>query len=44
MTPREKKLQSKLVDKRMKELYDRFKNGKITIECLLKELSFYVVH
>jgi len=25
-------------------LYDRFKNGKITIETLLKEHLFYVSH
>jgi len=44
MAPQEKKLQSKLVIKRVQELYDRFKNGKITIETLLKEHLFYVSH
>ena len=44
MQPREKKTQSKLVQQRVKELYDRFQNKKITIESLSRELSFYVVH
>ncbi len=44
MRPREKKSQSKIVEQRVKELYNRFYDEKITIESLLRELSFYVVH
>jgi hypothetical protein len=42
--PREKKTQSKIVERRLKELYDRFNNKKITVESLLQELNFFVVH
>jgi len=44
MRPREKKTQSKLVEGRIRELYNRFDNKTITVESLLQELSFYVVH
>ena len=44
MRPREKKTQSKLVEQRVQELYNRFNNKKITVEFLLQELSFYVAH
>ena len=42
MTPREKKTQSKIVERRIKELYSRFSQGKITVEELLHQLSFFV--
>ncbi len=42
MKPREKKTQSKLIEQRIKELYNRFNHQKISVESLLKELSFYV--
>ena len=44
MTPREKKSQSKIVERRTKELYSRFNQGKITVEELLHQLSFFVTN
>ncbi len=44
MRPLEKKTQSKIVEGRIKELYDRLNNKKIKVESLLQELSFFVVH
>ena len=44
MRPREKKAQSKVVEQRVKELYQRFNDKKITVDNLLQGLSFYVVH
>jgi hypothetical protein len=44
MRTREKKTQSKIVEGRMRKLYNRFDNKTITVESLLQELSFYVVH
>ncbi len=43
MRPR-KKTQSKIVEREIKELYDRFNNKNIAVESLLLELSFFVVH
>jgi hypothetical protein len=42
MAPREKKSQSKIVERRTAELYSRFNQGKITVEELLHQLSFFV--
>jgi len=41
MRPREKKTQSKIIQGRIKELYDRFNNKKNQIESLLQEFSFF---
>ncbi len=37
-----KKTQPKIVEGRIKELYDRFNNKKIKVESLLQELFFAV--
>ena len=44
MRPPEKRSQSRLAEGRMKELYHRFDNNKITPRELLKKLSFFVVN
>ena len=44
MQPREKRNQSKIVERRIKELYDRFDNNKITVDQLLHQLSFFVAN
>ncbi|CAF3352145.1 unnamed protein product [Rotaria sp. Silwood1] len=44
MKPRSKRSQSKIAEQRMKELYDRFNNNKITAQDLLRGLSFFVAN
>ena len=42
MKPRAKRPKSKIVEQRMKELYERFDNKQIDPQQLLKQLSFFV--
>ncbi len=42
MSPRIKRLLTRIIRYRTNELYDRFNNNTITVEELLKELSFFV--
>jgi len=42
MCPRTKRLLPRIARDRTHELYDRFNNNTITVEELLKELSFFV--
>ncbi|CAF1623485.1 unnamed protein product [Didymodactylos carnosus] len=44
MRPRTKRPKSRIVEQRMKELYDRFHNNQITVHDLLRRLSFFVAH
>jgi len=44
MAPREKKVQPKIAERRTKELYSRFNQGKITVEEFLHQLSFFVTN
>ena len=44
MRPPVKRSQSRLVEDRMKELYHRYDNNKITPRELLKKLSFFVAN
>jgi hypothetical protein len=44
MQPRSKRSQSKIAEQRIKELYDRFNNNKITAQDLLRGLSFFVAN
>ncbi|CAF1362499.1 unnamed protein product [Rotaria sordida] len=44
MQPRSKRSRSKIAEQRMKELYDRFNNNKITAQDLLRGLSFSVAN
>ncbi|CAF1532431.1 unnamed protein product [Adineta ricciae] len=44
MQPQTKRSKSRIVQQRVKELYDRFDNGKISIHDLLHRLSFFVAH
>ena len=44
MPPRTKRSQTKTSERRIKELYDRFNQNKITVQELLRGLSFYVAN
>ncbi|CAF3598472.1 unnamed protein product [Rotaria socialis] len=44
MKPRAKRPKSKIVEQRMKELYERFDNKQIDPQQLLKQLSFFVAN
>ena len=44
MPPRTKRSQTRIAEQRMKELYDRFNQNKITVQELLRSLSFYVAN
>lgn len=44
MPMRMKKTKSRISERRMKELYDRFHEKRMTIEDLLRGLSFFVAH
>jgi hypothetical protein len=40
----EKRSQSRTIEQRIKELYDRFENNKITVQDLFREFSFLVTN
>ena len=42
MLPRTKRSQTRTSERRIEELYDRFNQNKITVQELLRALSFYV--
>ncbi|CAF2612933.1 unnamed protein product [Rotaria sp. Silwood2] len=44
MPPRTKRSQTRTAEQRMKELYNRFNQSKITVQDLLRGLSFYVAN
>ena len=44
MQPREKRTQSKTVERRIKELYNRCDNNEISIDQILQKLSLYVAN
>ncbi|CAF1216598.1 unnamed protein product [Rotaria sp. Silwood1] len=44
MPPRTKRSQTRTSERRIKELYDRFNQNKITVQELLRGLSFYVAN
>jgi len=44
MAPRTKRSQTRTAEQRMKELYYRFNQNKITVYDLLRSLSFYVAN
>lgn len=44
MQPREKRSQSKIAERRIKELYNRFDHNQITADELLQKLSFFVAN
>ena len=44
MQPRTKRSQSRLIESRIQQLYHRFENETITVNDLLRGLSYFVVH
>ena len=44
MQPRTKRSNSRIAENRMEELYNRFRNNRITVNELLHGLSFFVAH
>ena len=44
MQPRTKRCQSRIVEQRTKTLYDRFQNDQVTVQDLLRRLSYFVAN